>query len=69
MLSRCVLVFTIHSLLYLFLSSWLPSRAVSLMMCILSQGKRFLVFLFSWNVNFIWVIHGTIKNQLEFYSK
>lgn len=33
------------------------------------QGKRFLVFLFSWNSNFIWVIHGTIKNQLEFYSK
>uniref|UniRef100_A0A3Q4HD65 Non-SMC condensin II complex, subunit G2 n=1 Tax=Neolamprologus brichardi TaxID=32507 RepID=A0A3Q4HD65_NEOBR len=29
------------------------------------DGKRFLVFLFSWNVNFIWVIHGTIKNQLE----
>lgn len=34
-----------------------------------SQGKRFLVFLFSWNINFIWVLHGTIKNQLEFYSK
>ncbi|XP_042255968.1 condensin-2 complex subunit G2 isoform X2 [Thunnus maccoyii] len=33
------------------------------------DGKRFLVFLFSWNVNFIWVIHGTIKNQLEFFSK
>ncbi|XP_045929884.1 condensin-2 complex subunit G2 isoform X1 [Micropterus dolomieu] len=33
------------------------------------DGKRFLVFLFSWNVNFICVIHGTIKNQLEFYSK
>ncbi|KAM9712590.1 condensin-2 complex subunit G2 [Menidia menidia] len=33
------------------------------------DGKRFLVFLFSWNVNFIWAIHGTIKNQLEFYSK
>uniref|UniRef100_UPI0037E89E00 condensin-2 complex subunit G2 n=1 Tax=Semicossyphus pulcher TaxID=241346 RepID=UPI0037E89E00 len=33
------------------------------------DGKRFLVFLFSWNVGFIWVIHGTIKNQLEFYSK
>ncbi|XP_034428998.1 condensin-2 complex subunit G2 isoform X1 [Hippoglossus hippoglossus] len=33
------------------------------------DGKRFLVFLFSWNVNFIWVIHGTIKNQLEFYNK
>ncbi|XP_039646842.1 condensin-2 complex subunit G2 isoform X3 [Perca fluviatilis] len=33
------------------------------------DGKRFLVFLFSWNVDFIWIIHGTIKNQLEFYSK
>ncbi|XP_029385152.1 condensin-2 complex subunit G2 [Echeneis naucrates] len=33
------------------------------------DGKRFLVFLFSWNVNFIWLIHGTIKNQLEFHSK
>ncbi|KAK5849561.1 hypothetical protein PBY51_013887 [Eleginops maclovinus] len=33
------------------------------------DGKRFLVFLFSWNINLIWVIHGTIKNELEFYSK
>ncbi|XP_034024077.1 condensin-2 complex subunit G2 [Thalassophryne amazonica] len=33
------------------------------------DGKRFLVFLFSWNVDFIWVIHGTIKNQLEFFNK
>ncbi|KAK2859568.1 hypothetical protein Q5P01_004188 [Channa striata] len=33
------------------------------------DGKRFLVFLFNWNISFIWVIHGTIKNQLEFYSK
>uniref|UniRef100_A0A8C5HNM8 Non-SMC condensin II complex, subunit G2 n=1 Tax=Gouania willdenowi TaxID=441366 RepID=A0A8C5HNM8_GOUWI len=32
-------------------------------------GKRFLVFLFSWNIDFILLIHGTIKNQLEFYSK
>ncbi|XP_033933384.1 condensin-2 complex subunit G2, partial [Pseudochaenichthys georgianus] len=32
------------------------------------DGKRFLVFLFSWNINFISVIHGTIKNQLEFFS-
>ncbi|KAJ4920328.1 hypothetical protein JOQ06_027978 [Pogonophryne albipinna] len=29
------------------------------------DGKRFLVFLFSWNINFISVIHGTIKNQLS----
>ncbi|XP_056155721.1 condensin-2 complex subunit G2 [Lampris incognitus] len=33
------------------------------------DGKRFLVFLFSWHINFIWMIHGTIKNQLEFLSK
>ncbi|XP_056290546.1 condensin-2 complex subunit G2 [Pseudoliparis swirei] len=33
------------------------------------DGKRFLVFLFSWNVDFVWAIHGTIKNQLEFYNK
>ncbi|KAM3860758.1 condensin-2 complex subunit G2 [Diretmus argenteus] len=33
------------------------------------DGKRFLVFLFSWNVNFIWMIHGTIKNQLAFFTK
>ncbi|CAL8292272.1 unnamed protein product [Lota lota] len=33
------------------------------------DGKRFLVFLFSWNVDFIWMIHGTIKNQLEFYTR
>uniref|UniRef100_A0A665X4M4 Non-SMC condensin II complex, subunit G2 n=1 Tax=Echeneis naucrates TaxID=173247 RepID=A0A665X4M4_ECHNA len=29
-----------------------------LIMCMLLQGKRFLVFLFSWNVNFIWLIHA-----------
>ncbi|XP_071768198.2 condensin-2 complex subunit G2 [Centroberyx gerrardi] len=33
------------------------------------DGKRFLVFLFSWNINFIWMIHATIKNQLEFFTK
>ncbi|XP_029934938.1 condensin-2 complex subunit G2 [Myripristis murdjan] len=33
------------------------------------DGKRFLVFLFSWNINFIWMIHATIKNQLEFFAK
>ncbi|XP_074549020.1 condensin-2 complex subunit G2 isoform X2 [Halichoeres trimaculatus] len=33
------------------------------------DGKRFLVFLFTWNIDFILKIHGTIKNQLEFYSK
>uniref|UniRef100_A0A8C9U1N5 Non-SMC condensin II complex, subunit G2 n=1 Tax=Scleropages formosus TaxID=113540 RepID=A0A8C9U1N5_SCLFO len=33
------------------------------------EGRRFLTFLFSWNVNFITMIHGTIKNQLQFFSK
>ncbi|XP_015232966.1 PREDICTED: condensin-2 complex subunit G2 isoform X1 [Cyprinodon variegatus] len=33
------------------------------------DGKRFLVSLFNWDVDFIGVIHGTIKNQLEFYDK
>ncbi|XP_068604177.1 condensin-2 complex subunit G2 [Brachionichthys hirsutus] len=33
------------------------------------DGKRFLVFLFSWKVDFIGIIHRTIKNQLVFYSK
>ncbi|XP_026536708.1 condensin-2 complex subunit G2 [Notechis scutatus] len=28
------------------------------------EGRRFLSFLFTWNVNFIKLIHGTIKNQL-----
>ncbi|XP_053122187.1 condensin-2 complex subunit G2 [Hemicordylus capensis] len=28
------------------------------------EGRRFLSFLFTWNVNFIKMIHGTIKNQL-----
>lgn len=40
-----------------------------LILVILSQGKRFLVFLFSWNVDFIWAIHATIKNQLDYLSK
>ncbi|KAM9839257.1 condensin-2 complex subunit G2 [Aulostomus maculatus] len=33
------------------------------------DGKRLLVFLFSWNINFILLLHGTLKNQLEFFSK
>ncbi|XP_073190644.1 condensin-2 complex subunit G2 isoform X3 [Lepidochelys kempii] len=32
-------------------------------------GRRFLSFLLSWNVNFIKMIHGTIKNQLQCFSK
>ncbi|NWV00977.1 CNDG2 protein, partial [Upupa epops] len=33
------------------------------------EGRRFLSFLFSWNVNFIKMIHGTVKNQLPFLSR
>ncbi|NWV36755.1 CNDG2 protein, partial [Grantiella picta] len=33
------------------------------------EGRRFLSFLFSWNVNFIKMIHGTIKNQLQFFPR
>ncbi|KAJ8376789.1 hypothetical protein SKAU_G00073690 [Synaphobranchus kaupii] len=33
------------------------------------EGRRFLTFLFSWNVKFISMIHGTIKNQLQFFPK
>lgn len=33
------------------------------------EGKRFLAFLFGWDVGFIKMIHDTIKNQLQFLSK
>ncbi|CAL9698109.1 unnamed protein product [Knipowitschia caucasica] len=33
------------------------------------DGKRLLVFLFSWTLNLIGLIHSTIKNQLEFFNK
>ncbi|XP_037400986.1 condensin-2 complex subunit G2 [Pygocentrus nattereri] len=33
------------------------------------EGKRFLAFLFGWDVNFITMIHETIKNQLQFFPK
>ncbi|KAG7488436.1 hypothetical protein MATL_G00034550 [Megalops atlanticus] len=33
------------------------------------EGRRFLTFLFSWNVDFIHMIHGTIKNQLQYFAK
>uniref|UniRef100_UPI00398EB370 condensin-2 complex subunit G2 isoform X2 n=1 Tax=Pristiophorus japonicus TaxID=55135 RepID=UPI00398EB370 len=33
------------------------------------EGRRFLIFLFSWDVEFIKMIHGTIKNQLHFFPK
>ncbi|XP_010901094.1 condensin-2 complex subunit G2 [Esox lucius] len=32
------------------------------------EGKRLMVFLFSWNVDFIRMIHGTIKNQLPYFA-
>ncbi|KAM6410264.1 condensin-2 complex subunit G2 [Pluvialis apricaria] len=33
------------------------------------EGRRFLSFLFTWNVNFIKMIHGTVKNQLQFFPR
>ncbi|XP_065522861.1 condensin-2 complex subunit G2 [Lathamus discolor] len=33
------------------------------------EGRRFLSFLFSWNVNFIKMIHGTVKNQFQFFPR
>ncbi|XP_048462087.1 condensin-2 complex subunit G2 [Rhincodon typus] len=33
------------------------------------EGRRFLSFLFSWDVEFIKMIHDTIKNQLHFFPK
>ncbi|NWV79923.1 CNDG2 protein, partial [Dasyornis broadbenti] len=33
------------------------------------EGRRLLSFLFSWNVNFIKMIHGTVKNQLQFIPR
>ncbi|XP_065688084.1 condensin-2 complex subunit G2 [Patagioenas fasciata] len=33
------------------------------------EGRRFLSFLFSWNINFIKMIHGTVKNQLQFFQR
>ncbi|KAM9775558.1 condensin-2 complex subunit G2 isoform X2 [Syngnathus typhle] len=32
------------------------------------DGKRFMVFLFSWHVDFVPLIHEAIKNQLQFYN-
>ncbi|XP_069504081.1 condensin-2 complex subunit G2 [Ambystoma mexicanum] len=33
------------------------------------EGRRFLIFLFSWNVGFINLIHGSVKNQLQCFPK
>ncbi|NWZ37768.1 CNDG2 protein, partial [Brachypodius atriceps] len=33
------------------------------------EGRRLLSFLFCWNVNFIKMIHGTVKNQLQFFPR
>ncbi|KAM5157680.1 condensin-2 complex subunit G2 [Mantella aurantiaca] len=33
------------------------------------EGRRFLSFIFSWDVNFVKMIHGTIKNQLQSLPK
>ncbi|NXU50118.1 CNDG2 protein, partial [Turnix velox] len=33
------------------------------------EGRRFLSFVFSWNGNFIKMIHATVKNQLQFFPR
>ncbi|XP_066483949.1 condensin-2 complex subunit G2 [Tiliqua scincoides] len=33
------------------------------------EGRRFLSFLFTWNINFIKMIHGTVKNQLQCFPR
>ncbi|NXT64568.1 CNDG2 protein, partial [Chaetops frenatus] len=33
------------------------------------EGRRLLSFVFSWNANFIKMIHGTVKNQLQFFPR
>uniref|UniRef100_A0A671NUE3 Condensin-2 complex subunit G2-like n=1 Tax=Sinocyclocheilus anshuiensis TaxID=1608454 RepID=A0A671NUE3_9TELE len=49
----------------------LEKPIIFILFCLLLifQGKRFLAFLFSWNDNFIRMIHETIKNQLQFFPK
>uniref|UniRef100_A0A673LZK7 Condensin-2 complex subunit G2-like n=1 Tax=Sinocyclocheilus rhinocerous TaxID=307959 RepID=A0A673LZK7_9TELE len=46
-----------------------PIMFILFCLLLIFQGKRFLAFLFSWNDNFIRMIHETIKNQLQFFPK
>lgn len=68
----------IHQALYCFDYDWEESREIKdmLLECFINvnyikkeEGRRFLSFLFSWNVDFIKMIHETIKNQLAGLQK
>ncbi|XP_066241784.1 condensin-2 complex subunit G2 isoform X1 [Saccopteryx leptura] len=68
----------IHQALYCFDYDLEESREIKNMLleCFISvnfikkeEGRRFLSSLFNWNVNFIKMIHGTVKNQLQGLQK
>ncbi|XP_006874492.1 PREDICTED: condensin-2 complex subunit G2 [Chrysochloris asiatica] len=68
----------IHETLYCFDFDMEESREIKdmLLECFISvsyikkeEGRRFLSSLFNWNINFIKMIHGTIKNQLQGLQK
>ncbi|XP_054989833.1 condensin-2 complex subunit G2 isoform X1 [Sorex araneus] len=68
----------IHQALYCFDYDLEESREIKdmLLECFINvncikkeEGRRFLSSLFSWNMNFIKMIHGTIKNQLQGLQK
>ncbi|NWV23802.1 CNDG2 protein, partial [Origma solitaria] len=73
-----VRVWNLHQTLLCFDYDSVESNEVKdlLLQCFMSvkhikkeEGRRFLSFLFSWNVNFIKMIHGTVKNQLQFFPR
>ncbi|XP_049570647.1 condensin-2 complex subunit G2 isoform X2 [Orcinus orca] len=68
----------IHQALYCFDYDLEESREIKdmLLECFINvhyirkeEGRRFLSSLFNWNINFIKMIHGTIKNQLQGLQK
>ncbi|XP_008831281.1 condensin-2 complex subunit G2 [Nannospalax galili] len=71
-------IWRIHQALYCFDYNLEENREIKdmLLECFINvnyikkeEGRRFLSFLFSWNINFIKMIHGTIKNQLPGLQK
>ncbi|XP_016052423.1 PREDICTED: condensin-2 complex subunit G2 isoform X2 [Miniopterus natalensis] len=68
----------VHQALYCFDYDLEESREIKNMLleCFISinyikkeEGRRFLSSLFNWNTNFIKMIHGTVKNQLQGLQK
>uniref|UniRef100_A0A2K5RZM3 Non-SMC condensin II complex subunit G2 n=1 Tax=Cebus imitator TaxID=2715852 RepID=A0A2K5RZM3_CEBIM len=68
----------IHQALYCFDYDLEESREIKdmLLECFINvnyikkeEGRRFLSSLFNWNINFIKMIHGTVKNQLQGLQK